>query len=307
MSNVCRICLEDTASGDAYHERCLRELTGSAVVPQVDLETERLHTAALAMVGHTSLSGVQKKISVGFARKNRETLYVMASGGHYILKPQTDVFPFVPENEHVTTLLAKLAGIEIAPNGLVSLKDGKQAYLVRRFDRLVDGRKRYQEDFCQLAEQAPKDKYEGSIELCVRLLRRFTDEPLIEIIKLYRLVLFAWWSGNGDMHLKNLSVTRDEGGIVKLTPAYDLLCTRLLMPDDVFALTIAGKKDKLRRKDWLELAKYCTLPERVAESILRAQAEALEKSLELIERSFLPPDQKEAYKELVVKRSDVIQ
>ncbi|MBK8270663.1 MAG: HipA domain-containing protein [Planctomycetes bacterium] len=241
MSRACRICLTSIGEQGDYHAACLRTLFGAAKVPHLDINLSKMHTAALAMVGHTSLSGVQKKISVNLTA-DRETLQVAAEGGRYILKPQTEAFPSLPENEHVTTCLAKLVDIEVAPFGMIALSDGSLAYISRRFDRLPDGRKLRQEDFCQLAEQSPKDKYEGSAELCVRLLRKYATEPLIEVLKLYRLLVFTWWSGNGDMHLKNFSLFTDQQGIMRLTPAYDLVSTRLVIPNDPLALSVVGKK-----------------------------------------------------------------
>jgi serine/threonine-protein kinase HipA len=302
VSRPCRICLGDTRAETDYHARCLRALFGSAKAPRLDIETGKLHTAALAMIGHTSLSGIQKKISVNLAA-DRETLQVAAEGGRYILKPQTETYPALPENEHVTTRLAQLVEIDVAAYGMVTLKDESLAYVVRRFDRLPDGRKLRQEDFCQLAEKSPKEKYDGSAELCVRLLRKFADEPLIEILKLYRLLVFTWWSGNGDMHLKNFSLFADPQGILRLTPAYDLLSTRLVIPNDTLALPIQGKKDKLRRTDWLGFATYCGVPDMTAVRILEKQAAVLTKAAALIDRSFLPSDQQREYRQLISDRS----
>jgi serine/threonine-protein kinase HipA len=301
MSRVCRVCLGAVRGESDYHPRCLRKLFGSSKVPQLDIEVSKLHTAALAMVGHTSLSGIQKKISVGLSA-DRATLQVAAEGGRYILKPQTETYPHLPENEHATTQLAALLGIEVAANGLVTLKDGSLAFVVRRFDRLADGRKLRQEDFCQLAEMPPKDKYEGSAELCVRLLRKYATEPLVEILKLYRLLLFTWCSGNGDMHLKNLSLLRAEDGVIGLTPAYDLVCTRLVIADDHLALPVVGKEDRLTRANWLAFARYCSLPERVATRVLDEFAQAAPRAAELVERSFLPAEQKKSLRELIVER-----
>jgi serine/threonine-protein kinase HipA len=302
VSQVCRICLGDISGEGDYHPRCLRNLFKTAKVPTLEIEISKLHLAALEMVGHTSLSGIQKKIAVDL-EPARATLRVAAEGGRYILKPQTDTYPSVPENEHVTTQIAKLAGIEVSPNGLVPLKDGSLAYIVMRFDRLADGHKRRQEDFCQLAEKSPKEKYDGSGELCVRLLRKFATEPPVEILKLYRLLLFVWWSGNGDMHLKNFSLISDEKGIVRFTPAYDLLCTRLVIPSDSLALTILGKKDKLQRDNWLKFAEYCQLPEKPALNVLEKQMSILNDAKDLIDRSFLPNDQKESYKRQIEESS----
>jgi serine/threonine-protein kinase HipA len=300
--SVCRICLETTRGDAEYHPRCVKSLFGAAKIPTLDIEVSKLHTAALAMVGHTSLSGIQKKISVNLG-VDRETLQVAAEGGLYILKPQTGTYPALPENEHVTTRLAQLVGIETAPAGLVKLKDGTLAYVVRRFDRLAGGGKVRQEDFCQLAEKSPKEKYDGSAELCVRLLRKYATEPLIEIRKLYRLLVFVWWSGNGDMHLKNFSVFIGADGIVRLTPAYDLVATNLVIANDPLALSVAGKKTKLRRSDWLEFAEYCQLSAKVAAPILDRQGSSADEAKSLIERSFLPDEQKPPYQELIQQRS----
>ena len=255
------------------------------------------------MVGHTSLSGIQKKVSVSLSI-DRATLQVAALGGRYVLKPQTGTHPAVPENEHVTTRIAQLVDIEVSPFGLVSLKDGSLAYIVRRFDRLPDGHKLRQEDFCQLAELSPKEKYDGgSAELCVKLVRKYAPEAPIEILKLYRLLVFTWWSGNGDMHLKNFSLLAGEDGIHRLTPAYDLVCTRLVIPDDPLALPLGGKKDKLRRGDWRRFAEYCRLPEKVASQVLDKQASVTDEATAIIDRSFLPEDQKKDYKALITERS----
>ena len=301
--NPCRICLEPLRGAAEYHPRCLRALFGSTKVPTLDIEVSKLHTAAQAMMGHSSLSGIQKKVSVNLSADG-EMLNVAAEGGLYILKPQTGTYPALPENEHVTTQLAKLTGIEIAPAGLVTLKDGTLAYIVRRFDRLATGRKLRQEDFCQLAEQSPKDKYEGSAELCIKLLRKYATEPLIEIRKLYQQLVFNWWCGNGDVHLKNFSLLTGEDGITRLTPAYDLVCTQLVIPDDPLALPVNGKKTKLRRGDWLKFAGYCGLPKPVATRILSTQAAATEKATQLIGRSFLPAEQQPHFVQLIKQRRE---
>jgi serine/threonine-protein kinase HipA len=305
MSNVCRICLGGIEGDEDYHSRCLRTLFRTTQVPIFDIETSKLHTAALAMVGHTSLSGAQKKISVNLSA-DRATLQVAAVGSRCVLKPQTGTYPALPENEHVTTQLAKLVNVEVAPNGLVSLKDQTLAYVVRRFDRLPDGHKLGQEDFCQLAELSPKEKYDGSAELCVRLIRKYASEPPVEILKLYRLLVFIWWTGNGDMHLKNFSLLTGQDDITRLTPAYDLVCTRLVIPDDDLAIPVQGKRNNLHRSVWRRFAEYCGLPEKVALRVLDKQASVLDEAIQLIDRSFLPHDQKEDYKRLIAERTDTI-
>jgi serine/threonine-protein kinase HipA len=302
---ACGFCLRELRSALAYHPRCARMLFGSSRVPTIDVQLAKLHTFAQAMVGHTSISGVQQKVSLGF-EVGRTRLSVVAEGGEFILKPQQSAYPFMPENEQVTMRLAALFGIDTPPCGLVRLSDDSVGYLVRRFDRPGQGRKRHQEDFCQLAELYPGQKYEGSAELCVRLLRRFVSEPLVEIRKLYQRLVFVWWVGNGDAHLKNFSLLESDEGLWRLSPAYDLVSTRLVLPEDPLALAVQGKRDRLTRKDWLRFAKYCALPEPVAQDVLAGCRRVLPEAAATLARSPLPADAKVAYARLLQTRAQAL-
>lgn len=299
----CFYCGDESRSD--YHPRCSRELFGVSTPPLVDVELAKLHTLGLAMVGHTSLSGVQRKISVRL-NADRATLQVAAEGGQYLLKPQAQTYPFLPENEYVSMRLAQLTGVDVAPCGLVRLKDDSIAYIVRRFDRLQAGQKLHQEDFCQLAEKSPKQKYEGSAELCLRLLQTYADEPLAEVLKLYRLLVVGWWIGNGDMHLKNLSLLRDEDQVHRLSPAYDLVCTRLLIEGDQLALSVGGKRDRLNKETWLQLAKYGGVPERAAVRVLNTVAGVADKAIKTIRESNLPDEMQGQYAQLVETRATTL-
>jgi serine/threonine-protein kinase HipA len=305
MSQPCWSCLRDVTGEGCYHPQCLLRLFGTERVPCIEVELVRLHTFALAMVGHASLSGVQRKILLQLDTA-RNTLQVAISGGFYILKPQAQAFPSLPENEHVTMLMAERWGLEVPPLALVELADGSVAYLMQRFDRRQEGGKRRQEDFCQLAGLSPKEKYDGSAELCVRLVRRFASEPLVEVLKLYRLLVFCWWTGNGDMHLKNFSLLAGEDGLHRLSPVYDLLCTRLVIEDDPLALSVGGNKERLTRGRWLRFAEYCQLPPKAAERVLGTAATALPECLDLLQRCALPEDMKARYAELLRERTAVL-
>ena len=305
MTGVCLSCLRPIQGDRRYHERCLRALFGMGRLPLVDVELGKLHTMALAMVGRTSLSGVQRKLSLGLDSK-RMTLQVEVERRRYILKPPSEAFPALPENELVTMRLADLFDIEVPPCALVPLRDGPLAYLVARFDRPVTGGKLRQEDFCQLDEKSPKEKYDGSAELCVKVTRRFTAEPVLEVLKLFRLVLFGWWTGNGDMHLKNFSLLTASDGRPRLAPAYDLLCTRLVIRDDPLALPVGGRKEKLNRKTWEKFAEHCGLPlKMIARELARPRA-TLGKAVALIERSPLPNEMKRSYVELLNERARIL-
>ena len=125
----------------------------------------------------------------------------------------------------------------------------------------------------------------------------------MELLKFFRLLVFTWWTGNGDMHLKNFSVLIDRDGIVRLSPAYDLVCTRLVIADDPLALSVCGKKDNINRKLWLQYADYCGLASKAATRVLDKQVHSLEAAETLIDRSFLPAEMKVAYRQLLAERT----
>lgn len=290
----CPICLEAGGrQADGYHDSCVLTLLGPPpMAPRMALGARDLTESNVVEVGRGSISGVQPKVLVQRSVDGHH-LEVVGKGGLYILKPQTSTHRALPENEHTTMTLARRLGLAVPPCGLIRLADDSWAYIIRRFDRSLDGSRRIrQEDFCALAELKAEKKYDVSAELCVRLLRQHVapqDLPA-EVLRLFRQLLFSWWVGNGDLHLKNLSLTAGLDGRWRLTPAYDLVSTELVLPGDTLALPIQGKKNKLLRGDWLHFAKYCGIVETDAEAeIARLQTSAAMAG-DLIVRSYLPQD-----------------
>ncbi len=302
---ACPLSLRELTPGESFDRDAAVRLFGVAQLPSIDVELAKLQSVALAMIGTTTLSGAQRKLSVGLDTA-RMTLRVSAAGRQFILKPPTDRFAHLPANEHVTMRLAALAGLTVPEHGLLALADGALAYLVARFDRPPNGGKLAVEDFCSLALRHPADKYSGSAELCARIVRRFASEPALALRDLFRQFLFAWWSGNGDLHLKNLALWRDREGQVGLSPAFDLVNTRLLLPADRLALTIGGKSDHLTIGDWRKFGAYCGLSSRVTSDVATSIAYAAKEAPGLIARSFLPEADKAAYVALLAERGQVV-
>jgi serine/threonine-protein kinase HipA len=279
-------------------------LFGTEEAPSIDVDLARIHTLALAMVGRVSISGVQRKLSVTLTA-DRATLRLATAGGDFLLKVQSQTFPQLPENEWVTQRLAALCGIEVPPAALMPLRDGSLAYVVRRFDRPAGG-KLPMEDFCQLAGRMPAEKYDSSAEQCAQLARRFASEPLIDLLRLYRQFAFAWCTGNGDLHLKNLALLGDGRGHHRLSPAFDLLNTRLVIPDDTLALPVCGKRDNVKLATWLQFAERSGLAERAARRVLREIADARSGMLDLVADASLPEEMRSRYAELVEQRSRIL-
>jgi serine/threonine-protein kinase HipA len=299
----CLVCLRATTEPTGYHRACAQELWGTRALPTLEVDPEQLSVLAVQMVeGRATISGVQRKLSVNLTA-DRLTLRVVAGGGRYILKPQSPGHAALPENEHLTMRLATLLDIPIPPCGLVRMRDGSLAYLVARFDRPREGGKRRQEDFCQLAELRPIDKYDRSAELCVRLIRRYSVQPPIDLVRLYRQVVFSWWVGNGDLHLKNLSLLEDDERLMRLSPAYDLLSTAVVLGVPHMALKISGRDNNLTPKTWREFAQACGITPNAARRVLQAVPKALPRAENLVRRSYLPAALQEQYVELLKQRA----
>jgi serine/threonine-protein kinase HipA len=145
----------------------------------------------------------------------------------------------VPINEHLTMQIARqVFSIEVAENALVAFEGGEIAYIVRRFDVQPDGQRSLQEDFAQIAAKSEETqgknyKYDCSYEEIGDLIRRHVAAYPVDLERYFKLVVFNYLVNNGDAHTKNFSLIRNEQtGEYNLTPAYDLLNTRLHLPDE---------------------------------------------------------------------------
>lgn len=247
----CSICGKVITDSEEDHSSCIRNLFGVDFIPRVDLSLAEISLKAQEMVGKLSISGVQAKLSVKLNNETR-ALEVTAKGGEYILKPQTATFPDIPQNENLCMNIASNLGIEVPPHILIKLKDGSFAYVVKRFDR-IKGEKLHQEDFAQILKA--REKYEGSFERIAETLRRISDVPGLDLQFLFERILLNFIIGNGDAHLKNFSVVYKPDGSVRLSPAYDIVSSKLVIPsEEDTALSINGKKNKIRRSDFDEFS-----------------------------------------------------
>ncbi len=191
-----------------------------------------------------SISGVQEKFSV-LLDKNKLRLINEGEQGEYILKPIPSAGKrpeLMPANEHLTMQIAKQAfGIEVAENALIFFKNGSPAYITKRFDIKEDGSKLAQEDFASLSGRTPQTygehyKYSGNYLELFEIMKKFVPAYLLEAPKLLRILIFNYLFSNGDAHFKNFSLIETSMGDFKLSPAYDLLNSRIHIEDKDFAL-----------------------------------------------------------------------
>ena len=227
--------------------------------------------------------------------------------GGYILKPQTEQYANLPENEDLTMHLARLAKINTVPHSLIRFKDGSLAYITKRIDRDKKGNKIPMEDMCQLTEKLTEQKYKGSHEQIAKKIVEFSAYPVLVLINYVEILLFCYLTGNADMHLKNFSLYKKIKETT-LTPAYDLLSTKLVIPEDTeeLALTLNGKKRKLKRSDFDNLLKTMKVEDKVIENTYNKFRKVLPLWYDFIEISFLPNQMKIDYKALIEHRSSIL-
>lgn len=310
----CLYCYKELGEGQTdFHPACSRKIFGTAKVPVLPYVRNELADLAEQVIrSRTTLTGVQAKLSLDIhkGRKNEpERFTIVGLWGRFILKPQTDLYPFLPELEDLTMHLAQLAKINVVPHTLIRFRDGELCYITRRIDRTDSGSKLPMEDMCQLSERLTEYKYKGSYEQIAKLVLKYSATPKLDLVCFWEQVLFSWITGNADMHLKNFSLYSREKGIYNLTPAYDLLSTALVIPEDTeeLALTLNGKKRKLAKQDFMASMQLSGLDEKVIENLFRKFRKAVFPWREFIARSFLPGEMQERYNALIAKRMEKLQ
>ncbi len=245
-----------------------------------------------------SISGVQPKLSI-LRRGSR--LIPVTTGGQFILKPQTERFPFLPQNENLCMNIAGLMGINLPPHGLFDLRDGSPAYLVRRFDRTPDGSKKRCEDFAQILGET--DKYSGSVEQVGKRIRELSSVPGLDIQLLFERVLLNFLVGNGDAHLKNFSLLETDDGGLRLSPAYDIVCSKVVIPkEEDCALTVNGKHHKIQRNDFERLGQTLKIPPPIAVDIIEKFSQNLPMMLKQVGHSRLPREMQEKVQQVIQER-----
>lgn len=307
----CLYCYQELKEGQKdFHPHCARKFFGTTEAPLLEYRHEDLDRLAEQIIrAQTSLTGVQPKLSLNLSRhEGCSRLTIVGLWGEYIFKPQTESYPQLPENEDLTMHLAEAAKISVVPHSLIRLADGRLGYISRRIDRTKDGEKIDMEDMCQLTLHPTEYKYKGSHEQVAKTIIQYSGTPKLDLTNYMQLLLFCFVTGNNDMHLKNFSLYRPVRDY-QLTSAYDLVNVAIANPKDAeeLALTLSGRKARLRLDDFLNAAKTMGLEENVVLRLIAGLQKALPKWQTLIRDSFLSEEMKNRYEELVISRLSRLQ
>lgn len=311
--NKCLYCYKeilDTEENNQteYHKSCSMKFFGKPIPPILEYtQADMLHLAEKVIKSHKTVTGVQPKLSLTSKKMTDnsvvERFTIVGLWGGYILKPQTELYEQLPEIEDLTMHLASLTKIKTVTHSLIRLKSGELAYITKRIDRIKD-KKLHMEDMCQVTERLTEHKYMGSHEQIAKALRKYSNTPGLDVINYYELVVFCFLTGNNDMHLKNFSLIKSKDLKYNFAPAYDLVASELVVEgdDEELALTLNGKKKKLKRSDFSIAMKSGGINDKSIENIFSKFEKALESWYSLIDDSFLSDIFKEKYRNMINKK-----
>lgn len=305
----CLYCYKPLNDGETdFHQSCAKKFFGTAVAPELPYTRSDLRKLAKQVVqSQTTIAGVQPKLSMYLDRaiRSEPKLTIVGVFGNYILKPQTENFPNLPENEDASMHLAGLLGISVVPHSLVRFADGEICYVTKRIDRGANGEKFAMEDMAQLTLRLSEDKYKSSYERIAKTVREFSDNIGFDLVSLAEQILFSWIIGNSDMHLKNFSLINLDGRWT-LAPAYDMLNVKLVLPADKeeLALTLNGKggMHKYRVGDFVKAFTAFGMSLSAIDNLSQRFIKSEPMLMDFIENSFLPERQRVSYREIISER-----
>ena len=307
----CLYCYQPLEQGQTdFHPQCSKKLFGTTTPPELPYTKDDIESLALEVVrSQVTVTGVQPKLSVDLEKEanGKKRFTIVGLWGKYILKPQTELYVNLPENEDLTMHLATMVNIKTVPHSLIRFKDGSLAYITKRIDRDKKKGKIPMEDMCQLTEKLTEQKYKGSHEQIAKIIMLHSAYPVLDLLTYFEVLLFCYLTGNADMHLKNFSLYKPANEYI-LAPAYDLLSTKLVLPDDKdeLALTLNAKKRKLKKSDFNNLLNTYKIDEKVIENIYEKYRKIVPQWLNFIDTSFLPQQMKEEYKSIINKRKSIL-
>ncbi len=306
----CLLCYKPLSKSEKdYHTKCVISTFGLKEIPSIDFDESKLKAYAKELLGaHNAITGVQPKLSIWLEEKKKSVRFTVMDGKcNYIIKPQSEVFKALPENEDLCMHLAAEFGIQTAVHGLIRLPSNSLAYITQRFERNGE-LKLACEDLCQLSETLTEHKYRGSYENTGKIIKLYSTHSGLDSLHFFELVVFSFIIGNADMHLKNFSMLEKEDGTFSLSPAYDLVSTTLLIKNESeqMSLTINGRKNKLTKNDFIALGKSLSLTEKQQQTIFQHFFSKIDNANWWIENSFLPTEHKEQLKQTLTLRINLL-
>ena len=202
--------------------------------------------------------------------------------------PKPQVFNRI---EYAYSRLAVEAGIEMAETRLMEERDFAH-FMTRRFDRTENGGRLHLHTLGGMEHTDYNAPGLYSYEQYFRLVLALDlGYPALE--QAYRRACFNLLAVNQDDHVKNFSFLMDDGGLWRLSPAYDLTFVRGRNFTRDHQMTFAGKRNDFTLRDLVEVGARFDL-KRDGRDIVDEIAEALQHWPDFARAAGVPNDKTEA-------------
>ncbi len=301
----CPSCF-NTIAPQTIHLKCVKTLWGTTRNISIELDSQSPETAFARVIYGGSISGAQRKGV--FRLTNKSILTPTAINAKYILKPSGN-YPELPANEHVTMAIAKKVGFEVPSFSILNIDPLGLIFVIKRFDQ-HNSQPLMMEDMGQILKMNSSDKYTGSCEKVAKALVLFSSAPQIDLEIFYRRLVFCYFIANADMHLKNWSLIESyrDPGKYQLAPCYDLLNTRVAIPNESvdIALTILGKNKNLQGSYFKKFGQKIRLSERAIQKPFEDLQHWWTVTEDFVKHSLLSTKLKERYLDIVYKRYNIL-
>lgn len=171
---------------------------------------------------------------------------------HWIIKfPSTFDLPDAAQVEYAYYLMAKDAGIEMAPSKLFQGEKGRYFFGTKRFDRNENNRL-HMHSFAGLVHDDFRLSTLDYGHLIDTALRLEKNKEVGE--KIMRLAMFNVLTVNQDDHSKNFSFLMDKDGNWRFSPAYDLTFSPNIYGFQT--TSVAGNNKNITLEDFQNLASH---------------------------------------------------
>ena len=165
------------------------------------------------------------------------------AAGSFILKLPSTRHPDLVANEYTGYRLCGALGLDCAQAHVIGRADAdlpeqvpfEQILAVRRFDRTPEGGRIHMEEFAQVLQYEPRQKYGRGLATdwpaMLRVLDRLSPHPVADVRECVRRLVAFILLGNSDAHLKNWALRYPDGVAPVLAPLYDPVCVAAFFED----------------------------------------------------------------------------
>jgi len=316
----------DTQLTEGFSRKFARSMFGLTSVPagglSIGLTYEDFDEWAPEFLEGQTISGVQRK---ALMKLEGSRIVPAREHGIFILKPSPPEIPHLAENEHAMMNLARAAGLSVAECTVLPFEDGELGYITKRFDIQPDGSRHFIEDAASLCRSHPANKGDHdmwSYELAIQTMFEAAGRKQVLLLKGLQQVLFAYLTGNNDLHLKNFSLYRKAGStsvtMFDFTPMYDVISVYPYPEyNQIDSLTLSlteAERDGVfseayenygyyTRADFVALGCKLGLRERAVNAYVTALTDKVEKHLKpVVEASYMPAKMKKIIIESTQRR-----